>query len=139
MPDYGYYEPDRVGDDSFGLMSLDQIEDVLIMTWKKTELLGLLLNEYEIHHRNRSVVKSDALTSLVLRKGPDQALSRVPALKVTIQPDKKLDDTDVKLLMSDISSGANMTIQVTEGIPEHVVEARKLRQRERARQAEIIR
>jgi hypothetical protein len=142
IPDHGYYEPNRVSDGYYGLTSCDQIEDIVIVSAKKTEFLGIILNEWEKLHGNRFLVKFISSNTFNLRQGPDPETSMLPAKSIVLRGNKNIQDSDG---MSGALSDPNghireiLTLQVSEGIPESVVESRRKRQIEKAKSAEINR
>jgi hypothetical protein len=139
-PDFGYYEPVRIEDDLYGLKSLDQIEDLLLVSYKKTEFLGLLLYEWENLYKHRSIVSYVSNSTFQLRVGPNPETSNVVALEIIIKADKSIiDDTTMKMSFENPETRQCLIVKVCEGIPESIVDGRRRRQREKAEKSAIER
>ena len=140
-PDFGYYTPIRVMDDLYGLKSLDQIEDTLVVCYKKTEFLGLLLNEWEHLYKHRNILSYVSKNAFQLRSGPNPETTCVPAKIINIRADKAINDDTATLMSLDTIDANNqaLIIRVCEGIPESIVDSRRQRKKQQAAQALIER
>lgn len=139
-PDYGYYEPKRVVDGLYGVMSQDQVEDILIASVKKTEFLGLLLCEWENIYKTKNIIEYVASNTFNLRSGPEILISKIVASEICLQADSNIiDDTALLCSFNNLEERNKLLIRVCEGISDSIVEKRKKRQMEKAALAVIDR
>ena len=67
---------------SLGLKSFDQVEDVVLVCYKKTEFLGLLLEEFERIHKHRNIVTYLPNNTFQLRIGCNPETSCIVSTKI---------------------------------------------------------
>ena len=136
VPDNGFYEPSRVQDGHYGLLSLDQAEDLLLISYRKTELLCCLLKEWKNLYNNQSCLKFIPDGCFLLRVGPDPKTSKVPCSKVQLIVDKTVADNDsvpkaTPKLNADMTSLESLAFAIAEGIPDDVIDGIKQKRMQR--------
>ena len=109
---------------------------------KKTEFLGLLQKEYQDDSsgsNKKKLLYFEPSNKFVLRPGANIATSHCPAPVVAVTVRRELDDEAMVITVqwdAQAHRTLTMTVAVSEGIPEAVVEARRRRQKEKQFRAE---
>lgn len=148
VPDYGFYQPDRIGDKSIGLASCDQPEDIILHIDKKTEFVGLLATQWKRLRGQRPPVKFS--NEISLRCGPEPSISTRPAaqlqfVKMTSAPAPKTIKVTAKLvntkeLVGELDTSSKIIrFSVAPGVSLDMAERRRVRQEEKRRIAELQR
>lgn len=160
LPDEGLEQPQRVGDPYIGLVSLQQLEDVLLICDKKSELVSLLSTYYKKANGKNSELPVVFNNTMLLRPGLYRSLIRTPAQEVqfiegwkhipappahhTNRRGKPMKFTPYEstfgLQLSKDAAGSNQLKVYSEpGLPHNIVEERSRKRKERQRKAEMRR
>ena len=95
------------------------MEDVILVCYKKTEFLGLLLEEWERIHKHRNIVTYLSSNTFQLRIGCNPETSCIVSTKIKVQAVKSiLDDSAMEIAYENqekISTQTPLIISVCEG------------------------
>ena len=156
LPDSGLPGDERVGDPYIGLISMQQLEDMLLICNKKSELLSLLLTHWS-KCNGKSALPVAFGNSTNLRAGIYPKLVRIPAPEIlfkegwTVIPaapalpannkrkggkQKAIPYSDTYGLQFSIEGATRLTVYSEPGLAHDVVEERNKRRQQRQKKAE---
>jgi myosin I len=129
LPDLGWYTPTRIFDGVIGMVSTEQLEDLLLLVDRKTEMVGIIMEAYQAKvGRALNLRFSNDIT---VAAGPVEALSQAPRGRVTVQTRDRATQTRVT------GGPSGWTVEVPPGLDDQTIEnSRKWRAK---RQKELAR
>ena len=160
LPDSSLAAPQRIGDPYIGLISMQQLEDILLICNKKSELLSLLLinwskcngkSELPIIFSNTAVLKPGAFSSLVRSPANEiifkEGWTVIPPVPVAPANNKRKggkqkhihygDTYGLQFSLDGVPNGSKkLSIFSEPGLPHDVVEERNKRRQQRQKKAE---
>ena len=129
LPDLGWHERVRVARSLMGTASIEPLEDVVLLTDKKTELLNVLLNLAR-DDPSRQPYEPSFQEAIELQR-TEAALTRLPASRLTFAASAKL-----RAPRAPKVDGACLVVEVPVGLDHQVVEEIAKRARKRRKAAE---
>ena len=155
LPDQGLPGAQRIGDPYIGLVSMQQLEDVLLVCDKKSELLSLLSTNWKKCNRQTNELPVNFGNNITLRPGTFRAITKVPSQEVlfkdgwtTIPPApapaggkrRKAKPSPyeatygLQLQYDNVSN--KLTVYSEPGLPHDIVDDRSKKRQQRQRKAE---